>query len=165
MPRLILSRLAIILLSLILVNFSAFAYALVARSVQRARKPYGSSEDGLPPLLSTYQEYARGLLRGDPRRMPVGVTDSVADALARAAGASLGLPALALMVRPTMQVAAMTAGLVWTGRGRVPRPGPRRARAAVESAIGRRQRGLHGQRRCVDPHFASWQRGVSEPLQ
>ncbi len=123
MPRLILSRLAIILLSLILVNFSAFAYALVAQSVQRAQNPYGSSEDGRQQRLPAYQEYARGLLRGDPRRMPVDVTDSVADALARAAGASLGLPALALMVRPTMQVAAMTAGLV-DGQGPSAAPWP-----------------------------------------
>ena len=80
MLRLILRRLAIILVSLVLVNFAAFSYALVAQSVQRAQNPFGSSETGLPPLWPAYQDYARGVLEGDLGRMPVGVTDSVAAA-------------------------------------------------------------------------------------
>ena len=95
MLRLILRRLVILLVSLVLVNFAAFSYALIAQSAQRAMNPFGSAEEGLPPVWPAYQRYARGLLHGDTGDMPVGVTESVGNALLKATGASLGLLAVA----------------------------------------------------------------------
>jgi ABC-type dipeptide/oligopeptide/nickel transport system permease component len=93
--RLILRRLLILVLALVLVNFLAFSYALIAQRAQRAQNPFGSSEEGLPPIGPAYQAYARGLLAGDFGRMPVGVSQSVAEAVTLAARNSLGLLAMA----------------------------------------------------------------------
>ncbi len=116
MLRLILRRLVIILVALVLVNFAAFSYALIAQSVQRAQNPFGSSEEGLPPVLPAYQDYARQVLDGDFGRLPVGVGDSVAAAVGRAAGASLGLLAVAFLLSVVLGlILGMAAVRVETG--------------------------------------------------
>ncbi|MGH2524483.1 MAG: hypothetical protein ACRDH2_18410, partial [Anaerolineales bacterium] len=91
MARFILRRLFVIPLALVFVNFVGFTYAHVALRVQQAQNPFGSSVEGSPPVLSLYADYARALLRLDSGRMPVGVSQSVAEAVVNAAGASLGL--------------------------------------------------------------------------
>jgi peptide/nickel transport system permease protein len=98
MLRLILRRLVIILVSLVLVNFGAFSYALIAQSVQRAQNPFGSAEEGLPPVWPAYERYARGLLEGNFGNLPRGVSESVVEAVAAAAGNSLGLLAVAFVL-------------------------------------------------------------------
>ena len=97
MLRFILRRLLLILLALGLVNFVGFAYAHLALRYQQAQNPWGSAAVGEEvPVLSLYTEYARGLLRGDWGQMPVGISQSVAEAVTKAAGGSVGLLAIVL---------------------------------------------------------------------
>ena len=124
MLRLILRRFVIIVLALVLTNFAAFSYALVAQSVQRAQNPYGSHEEGLPPVLPAYQAYAARALEGDFGSMPIGVTDSVAGAVGRALGASLGLLvvafALSVSVGLVLGMAAVRVETGWVRQWLVP---------------------------------------------
>src|SRR3954449_9580070 len=91
MLRIILSRLLFLVIAIIAVNFAGFAYALIARQVQSAQNPYGSSQEGLPPVWTEYQAYVAGVLRGDLGTTPVGTGQPLTETLASAAGASLGL--------------------------------------------------------------------------
>jgi peptide/nickel transport system permease protein len=95
MTRFLLRRLALIPLALVIVNFIGFAYAHISLRYQQAQNPFGSDAlENAPPVLTLYVEYARGLLQGDSGAMPVGAGESVAAAVGRAAGASVGLLAL-----------------------------------------------------------------------
>lgn len=94
--RLLLRRLVWLPLTLLAANFAGYAYALLAQFVQRAQNPFGSGQVAPTPVLPGYWDYLQGLLlRFDSGLMPVGVTETVAQGVARAAGASLGLLALA----------------------------------------------------------------------
>ncbi len=95
MLRILLSRLLFLAVAIVFANFAGFGYALIAHRVQAAQNPYGSSQEGLPPVWTEYKAYAAGLLRGDLGTMPVGTGQPLADTLAKAAGASLGLLGLA----------------------------------------------------------------------
>ena len=95
MLRIILSRLLFFAVAIVIANFAGFAYAMIAHRVQAAQNPYGSSQEGLPPVWTEYQAYAAGVLRGDLGTMPVGTGQPLAETLANAAGASLGLLGLA----------------------------------------------------------------------
>lgn len=124
MLRLILRRLAIILVSLVLVNFVAFSYALIAQRVQRAQNPFGSSIEGLPPLWPAYQGYAQDVLAGDFGQMPTGVTDTVAGAVGAAALNSLGLLAVAfvlsVVIGVTLGMGAVRVETGWVRQWLVP---------------------------------------------
>ncbi len=94
--RLLLRRLTWLPAALLLANFAGYAYALFAQFVQRGQNPFGSGQAAPTPVLPVYWDYLQGLLlRFDSGRMPAGATESVAQGVLRAAGASLGLLALA----------------------------------------------------------------------
>jgi len=95
MMRFFLRRLIVIPIVLALVNFIGFTYAHAAQRFHAAQNPWGAGSDEAPPILPLYVDYARGLLRGDWGKMPVGVSETVAQGLWRAGGVSLGLLALA----------------------------------------------------------------------
>ncbi len=103
--RLVLRRLLWLPLALLLANFAGYAYALFAQFVQRAQNPFGSAQAAPVPVLPNYWDYLQGLLlRFDSGVMPAGTTESVAQGVARAAGASLGLLALAFGLSVVMGV-------------------------------------------------------------
>jgi peptide/nickel transport system permease protein len=95
MMRIILNRLVFLAVAVVIANFAGFAYAMIAHRVQAAQNPYGSSQEGLPPIWTEYQVYAAGLLRGDLGTLPVGTGQPLTETLTAAAGASLGLLGLA----------------------------------------------------------------------
>ncbi len=77
---------------ILLVNFVSYAYALAAHGTY----PWTLSASGVPVVLQAYAGYLRGvLLRLDLGQLPVGANASIAEAIGRAAGASLGLVLLA----------------------------------------------------------------------
>ncbi len=116
MLRLILLRIVDNHVALVLVNFAAYSYAIVAQSIQRAQNPYGSSEEGLPPVVPAYLDYVQRLLGGDPGDMPVGVSETVVEAVVDALGASLGLLAVAFVLSVVVGlVLGMAAVRVETG--------------------------------------------------
>jgi ABC-type dipeptide/oligopeptide/nickel transport system permease component len=109
MVRSLVRRLAIIPLALVLVNFAAFAYAHIALQVQRAQNPFGSAVEGAPPIFALYGGYVRrAVTHLDLGQMPSGTSEAVGGALARAAGASLGLLAIAFAISVA---AGLTLGL------------------------------------------------------
>ncbi len=98
MSRFVLRRVLILLAALVGVNFVGFAYAHIAQRVHQAQNPFGSGVEGWPPIGSLYVEYVRGVLRGDFGHMPVGVSETIWDALINAGGASLGLLGLSFVI-------------------------------------------------------------------
>lgn len=97
MGRFIFRRLAMIPFALIAVNFIGFAYAHLAQRFHQAQNPFGHG--GTPqPVLPLYLNYLKNVLRGDFGTMPAGVSESVADAILKASGASLGLLTLAFVL-------------------------------------------------------------------
>ncbi len=116
MLRLILRRIVIILVALVLVNFAAYAYAIVARSVQRSQNPFGSAEEGLPPVVPAYLDYAQRVLDGDFGELPIGVGETVIGRVGQALAASLGLLAVAFLLSVVVGlVLGMAAVRVETG--------------------------------------------------
>lgn len=100
MTSFILRRLLLIPVALLAINFVAFAYAHLAQRVQLAQNPFGSAVDTSVPILQLYGDYLAGVVRGDLGTMPVvGVQAEAVSAVAwRAAGASLGLVAIAFAI-------------------------------------------------------------------
>jgi peptide/nickel transport system permease protein len=91
-------RLVLVPLVLVLINFSAFAYAHLAQYVQQASNPYGTGAQR-PAVLPLYADYAQRLLRLDFGQMPnARPGESILDSLAPAAVASAGLLALAFVL-------------------------------------------------------------------
>jgi ABC-type dipeptide/oligopeptide/nickel transport system permease component len=94
--RFLLRRMLWLPLALLAANFAGYAYALFAQFVQRAQNPFGSGQAAPEPVLPVYWDYLQGLLlRFDSGMMPAGTAETVAQGVSRAAGASLGLLALA----------------------------------------------------------------------
>lgn len=88
-------RLVLALIVLALINFLAFAYAVVGRWVQESKNPFLAATSGPPDILPLYGEYAHDIFQNDFGPMPTaqGLTigRSVGDALSN----SLGLLAIA----------------------------------------------------------------------
>jgi peptide/nickel transport system permease protein len=98
MIQFFLRRLVFIPLVLLIVNITGYAFAHITYQMQQTQTIYGSGKEGLTPLWPVYMEYARNALNGDLGKMPIGVTDTIAAALLRTVGASLGLLLLAFML-------------------------------------------------------------------
>jgi peptide/nickel transport system permease protein len=98
MSRFLLRRLLIIPIILVVVNFIGFTYAHAAGQFHAAQNPFGSSGEKPPAIWPLYVNYVQNIGRGNFGQMPVGVSQSVAQGVARAAGASLGLLMLAFVV-------------------------------------------------------------------
>jgi ABC-type dipeptide/oligopeptide/nickel transport system permease component len=90
-----LRRLLLIPIALVLVHFVAFAFAHVTYEMQMAQTIFGSGREGVTPVWPVYAAYVQGAMQGDFGRMPIGVDEAIADSIARASLASLGLLALA----------------------------------------------------------------------
>jgi ABC-type dipeptide/oligopeptide/nickel transport system permease component len=104
----VLRRLIFIPIVLVLVNFVSYAFAHVTYQFQQSQTIYGTGQEGITPVWPEYIEYARGALQGNLGKMPIGVNDTVADALARSTGASVGLLALSFLLST---VVGLTLGL------------------------------------------------------
>ncbi len=82
---------------LVLANFLGFTYAHGAYYLQQLQSPFGTRAQP-PDVLTLYGDYVDGLTRLDLGSLPVGTGIPIAEALADAAPASLGLLTLALVV-------------------------------------------------------------------
>ncbi len=95
MTRFIVRRLAIIPLALLLAHFFGFAYAHTARPIRAARNPFFASLVDPSPLIPTYTSYVEDVFQSGLGNVP-GAGEPLADVLARATVASLGLLLIAL---------------------------------------------------------------------
>ena len=98
MLRFTLRRLIIIPLALILINFLGFTFASIISQFQRSQTIYGSGKEQLDPVLPVYLEYARQALKLDFGKMPIGVNEPIANAVAQAAVNSLALLGIAFLL-------------------------------------------------------------------
>ena len=98
MPRFFLRRLLVIPVALAVVNFLGFFYAHAAQQFHAAQNPYGAGVDKPPAIWPLYVDYVQRIVRGEFGQMPVGVSLSIAQGVSQAAGASLGLLALAFVL-------------------------------------------------------------------
>ena len=89
-------RLLLIPIALFLVNFVGFSFAHITFQLQKSQTIYGSGKEGITPVWPEYEIYARGVLRGDFGKMPVGIDEPIAANIINASLSSLGLVALAL---------------------------------------------------------------------
>jgi peptide/nickel transport system permease protein len=101
MIRFILRRLIIMPAALLVVHMAGFSYAHLAGPLRAARIPYVFIQPNPPPLLPTYRDYMRGVMRLDFGVMP-GASESITTAMFRAATNSLGLLILALILSVTI---------------------------------------------------------------
>jgi peptide/nickel transport system permease protein len=95
--RFVLRRLVVIPIALVLIHFLGFSYAHIAGPIRAARTPYVFVQPENPPLLPTYQSYLEQVAKLDFGTMP-GAQEPLVTAILRAAGASLGLLAIVLVV-------------------------------------------------------------------
>ena len=100
MARLVLRRLALLPITLWLVHFFGFTYALVVRPIRAARNPFFAGLAEPVPILPAYSEYMQTALGSGLGQMP-GSKEAIAEAIARAAGASVGL----LLIATTLSIA------------------------------------------------------------
>ncbi|MCC7358368.1 MAG: ABC transporter permease subunit [Anaerolineales bacterium] len=91
----VLRRLFTIPLVLVLVHFAGFGYAVAGRWFQLTQDPFRVLTQDPPPVWPQYAAYVQAGLGGDWGRLPGGNIETVPQALARTAVASLGLVALA----------------------------------------------------------------------
>ncbi len=98
MSRFLLRRLLVIPVALVAVNFIGFVYAHAAQQFHAAQNPFGAGVGRSPAIWPLYVTYAQNLGRGEFGQMPAGVSLSVAQGVWQAAGASLGLLALAFVI-------------------------------------------------------------------
>lgn len=100
MARFVFRRLLILPLAMILANFLGFAYSHLARYFHEVQNPFGSALEGPTPIWGQYLNYIQGFTRFDFGNMPLsgGKTLPVAEAIANATLASLGLLALAYLL-------------------------------------------------------------------
>jgi peptide/nickel transport system permease protein len=95
MLQFFLRRLLIIPFALVLVNFVGFSFAHITFQLQQLQTVYGSGKEGITPVWPEYASYARGILQGDFGKMPIGIDEPIAETLASASLASMGLVLLA----------------------------------------------------------------------
>jgi peptide/nickel transport system permease protein len=100
MTRFLLRRLLILPIALLVINFVAFTYALLAQRVQQAQNPFGSSVDASVQILPLYRAYLGDVLAGNWGQMPLvgSESDAVRTVVVAAAGASLALVAIAFLL-------------------------------------------------------------------
>ncbi len=103
MTRYILRRLTLIPFVLLLANFAGFAYAHLVRPLQLANNPLVALSHEAAPLLPAYGAYLRDAVRLDLGAIPPAGAP-VLQTVAAAAGASLGLLAVALLFSTTAGV-------------------------------------------------------------
>ena len=97
MLRLIVLRLGMMPLLLLLANAFGYLFALVVR--QNRTTAEGLSPGAMRPLFGAYGDYLSGVRGGDFGVLPyASSSEDVADIIARTAGASLGLLAIALVL-------------------------------------------------------------------
>jgi hypothetical protein len=92
MIRFLLRRLTILPPALLIVHFSAFAYAIVAQRFHAARNPFTAPPENPLPILASYGVYVQEALSNfSLGRMPTGGGQPIATVLLEMAGRSAGL--------------------------------------------------------------------------
>jgi len=104
MMRFVGRRLLILPAALLAINFTAFAYALLAQRVQQSQNPFGSNVDSSAPVVRLYAGYLGNALTGDWGQMPqVGSgAQTVLAAVSAAATASATLLVIAFLLSLTI---------------------------------------------------------------
>jgi peptide/nickel transport system permease protein len=95
MPRFFLRRLVFILGSLLVANFTGFAYAHLALYIHASRNPFFAPTEKPAPILSAYWLYLQKIFSLDFGTVRLGAGLPVSQAVSEALSASLGLMLLA----------------------------------------------------------------------
>lgn len=131
-------RLMILPLAMILANFLGFAYSHLARYFHEMQNPFGSAVEAPTPIWGAYLKYIQGVSHLDFGIMPLtgGKTIPVAEAIANATLASLGLLFLAYLLS---LIFGLTLGF-WATRNE---PAEVRGWLAPFSAVGQAMPGFY----------------------
>jgi peptide/nickel transport system permease protein len=98
MLKLVTRRILLVIpLSIIAANFLGFAYSHLAQRFHAQQNPYGTSAEGPIPIGAFYRDYLGGVLRLDFGAMPAPSNLPILEVVTKAAGASLGLLAVAFV--------------------------------------------------------------------
>lgn len=104
-------RLALIPLTLLIVNVLGFSYAHWAQQLHAAQNPFGAAAEAPPPILSLYGHYIGALIRGHWGVMPTVAAEPIGQLLLHTGALSLGLLLIAFTISTLLGIFLGVAGM------------------------------------------------------